>query len=289
MVLPDLVEIVVLGVLVSSFYALLAVGLTMVYAIAGIENLAHGSYVMVGAYFSFIAVSLLGAPPLVGAIAAVIAGVAAAVITWKGIVEHIMDNPIAVFMVTLILALAVEQLFIIVFGKEPKLFTPLLVGNVTLIGTTVTWNLVIAFVASWACLAGLGLVLKYTYLGRSIVAVSQNRRAAELTGVDTNQVYLVVWILSGAFAGLVGVFYGYYTSFDPHMWVFPLIYSFSIVIVGGLGSLKGTIGAAYVIGFLEMTTVQIDPRYKGVPALLALIIIMMVRPQGLFGREELGG
>lgn len=283
----NVVEILVAGVLTSSFYALLAIGLTLVYSIAGIENLAHGSYVMIGAYGAFVTTQLLGLAPPFQLITAVLVGVLAAVLTWKGVVEHILDNPVSVFIVTLLLALVVEQAFTIQFGPEPRLFDPVIPGSVTILDSRVSWNLVLAFVTSWGCLLGLGVLVKRTQVGRNIIAVAQNRKAAELAGVDIDRVYLLVWILSGAFAGLVGVFYGQYTSLQPHMWVFPLIYSFSIVIVGGLGSLKGTVIAAHIIGFIEMATVQVDPRFKGVPALLALILIMLVKPEGLFGREEL--
>lgn len=283
----NVVEILLAGMLTSSFYALLAIGLTLVYSIAGIENLAHGSYVMIGAYGAFVTTQLLGLAAPLQLVVAVAVGVLAAVVTWKGIVEHILDNPVSVFIVTLLLALVVEEALTIQFGPEPRLFDPVIAGSVTILDSSVSWNLVLAFITSWGCLLGLGVLVKRTQVGRNIIAVAQNRKAAELAGVDIDRVYLLVWILSGAFAGLVGVFYGQYTSLQPHMWVFPLIYSFSIVIVGGLGSLKGTVIAAHVIGFIEMATVQVDPRFKGVPALLALILIMLVKPEGLFGREEL--
>lgn len=278
--------VLVLGIAVGSFYALLSVGLTLVYAIAGIENLAHGSYVMIGAYAYFLGVSPLGLPPAVGLLFAVGAGIAAAVLTWKGILEHIKDNPVAVFMITLILALAIEEVFVIGFGTNPKLFPPIVEGSLSIGGAEVSMNLVAATVASLGCLGGLYVFIKRTYLGRSIMAVAQNRTAAELAGINTDRAYLLVWIISGAFAGLVGMFYSYYSTLGPHMWVFPLIYSFSIVVVGGLGSIKGTAIAAYVISFIEILTIEIDPQFKGIPALVALLVIMLVRPQGLFGRQE---
>jgi branched-chain amino acid transport system permease protein len=282
----DPTTVLVLGIAVGSLYALLSVGLTLVYAIAGIENLAHGSYVMIGAYAYFYTVEPLSQPPVAGLVVAVVAGILAAVVTWKGIVEHIMDNPVGVFMITLILALAIEELFVIVFGTNPALFDPIATGSIDLGATSLTYNLALATVVSLSCLGGLYVVIKRTYVGRGVVAVAQNGRAAELAGIDTDRTYLLVWIISGAFAGLVGVFYGYYTTLSPHMWVFPLIYSFSIVIVGGLGSIKGTAIAAYLIAFVEVFTLQINPQFKGIPALVALLVIMLVRPQGLFGREE---
>jgi len=284
----NVAEILVSGLVTSSFYALLAIGLTLVYSIAGIENLAHGSYVMVGAYGAFLVTQVLGgAAPPVQIVVSILVGVLAAVATWKIVVQRILENPVSVFIVTLLLAIVSEQAFLILFGSEPKLFPPVADGSISILGAGVSLNLVLAFVASWTCLLGLGVMVKRTQLGRNIIAVAQNRKAAELTGVNIDRIYLLVWTISGAFAGLVGVFYGQYTSLQPHMWVFPLLYSFSIVIVGGLGSLKGTIIAAHIIGFIEMATVQLDPRFKGVPALVALILIMLVKPEGLFGREEL--
>lgn len=282
----DLVTVLVLGFAVGSLYALLSVGLTLVYAIANIENLAHGSYVMIGAFAYYGAVNPLELPSIVGLFMAIGAGVLAAVLTWKVLVEHIRDNPIAVFMTTLIIALAFEEVLIIWFGTNPKLFPPIADGTLNVVGASVTFNLALATLVSLACLAGLYVLIKKTYLGRSIVSVAQNRRAAEVSGINTDRTYLLVWAISGGFAGLVGVFYGYYTTLDPHMWVFPLIYSFSIVIVGGLGSIKGTAIAAYVISYIEIFTMEINPQYKGIPALVALLVIIIFLPQGLFGREE---
>jgi len=281
----SVVDIVVYGTLVSAFYALLSVGLTLLYSIARIDNLAHGTYVMVGAYTSYIVVSHLGLSPIIGLGVAIVAGSIAGVATWYGYVKHVMEKPMAIFMGTLLLALAAEQVVTLIFGAQPQLQQPIIAGTVSILGTNVTWNLILAFFVSWICLIALGSVLRWTVLGRSIVAVAQNRRSAELAGISTERVFLIVWIVAGGFAGLVGVFYGYYSSLDPSMWTFPLIYSFSIVIVGGIGSLRGTVLAAYIIGFIEMTTVQIEPRLKGVAALLVLILIMLLRPQGLFGRQ----
>lgn len=282
----DPVTVLLLGTATGSLYALLSVGLTLVYAIGGIENLAHGSYVMIGSYAYFVGVGPLGLPPIAGMVIAILMGVLAALVTWKGIVEHIIDRPVAVFMITLIMALAIEEVFIIIFGTNPSLFPPIVAGSVTIAGTELSYNLVAATVASLGCLGGLYVLITRTYTGRSIVAVAQNRRTAEAVGINVDRTYLLVWAIAGAFAGLVGMFYGYYTTIGPHMWVFPLIYSFSIVIVGGLGSIKGTFIAAYVISFIEIFTIEINPQLKGIPALVALLVIMVLRPQGLFGREE---
>ncbi|MFC7058204.1 branched-chain amino acid ABC transporter permease [Halovenus salina] len=282
----DPVTVLLLGTAVGSLYALLSVGLTLVYAIGGIENLAHGSYVMIGSYAYFLGVTTLELPPVGGMALSILAGIAAAVLTWKGIVEHIMDNPVAVFMITLILALAIEEVFIIQFGTNPELFEPIVSGSTEIAGTSITNNLVAATITSLLCLSGLYVFVTKTYTGRSIVAVAQNRRTAEAVGINTDRTYLLVWIIAGAFAGLVGMFYGSYTTISPHMWVFPLIYSFSIVVVGGLGSIKGTAVAAYLISFVEIFTIQVNPQFKGIPALVALLVIIVLRPQGLFGREE---
>jgi len=176
--------------------------------------------------------------------------------------------------------------FIIYFGTNPALFEPIVSGSSEIAGADITNNLIAATLTSLVCLSGLHVFVTRTYTGRSIVAVAQNRRTAEAVGIDTDRTYLLVWVIAGAFAGLVGMFYGSYTTISPHMWVFPLIYSFSIVIVGGLGSIRGTAVAAYLISFIEIFTIQVNPQFKGIPALVALLVIIVLRPQGLFGRDE---
>ena len=122
-------------------------------------------------------------------------------------------------------------------------------------------------------------------MGRAIRALALDRKGAIISGINPHMVNLVTWGLSGALAGVAGIFYGSYTFLVPSLWVAPLIMSFAIVVIGGLGSLEGTLVGAHIVGFMETATVlAINERLRSVPGLVIMILVLVARPRGLFGR-----
>lgn len=123
-------------------------------------------------------------------------------------------------------------------------------------------------------------------MGRAIRALAMDRRGAIISGINPDTVNLTTWALAGALAGVAGVFYGSYTYLVPSLWVTPLIMSFAIVVIGGLGSIEGTLVGAHIVGFMETATVlAIHERLRSVPGLVIMILVLIARPRGLLGRE----
>ena len=129
--------------------------------------------------------------------------------------------------------------------------------------------------------------IRGTHTGRAMQAVSMDAKGAAISGIDPDRINLVTWGISGALGAAGGVFFASYTQLSPSMWVAPLIISVAIVIVGGIGSILGTLIVAHIIGFLEVIVVSVfAPELRGIFTMLLIIGVLILRPQGIFGREE---
>jgi branched-chain amino acid transport system permease protein len=280
----NVLTILVTGAMISSVYALIAIGFSLIYGVRGVINLSHGALIMIGA-FGYLVINQYAPAPVafVGAIA--VAGLASLVL-YLGLVRFTEHDVVTTFLATVVVALIVQQLLTIQFSLAPRSLSPLVEGGIAVAGTRVRLYQIVAFALSWVALGLLYLFVRRTKLGRSILATSMSEKGAKLTGVNVLYVNAATWLVAGAFAGFSGVFIGALQSTSPLMWVNALGLAFIIVTIGGVGSIKGTIVAAYLIGFLETLTVSfVGPQWRGMFALLLLIGIIIARPQGLFGRE----
>ena len=277
--------ILVNGLVISSLYALVAVGFTMIFGVGGTINLAHGAVITVGAFAAY-SITSAGFGVWAGALAAMVVPALFGVSLYKGFAERRRDNVVVVMILTLLASIAVEELVRIVVGTQPRAIPPLVSGTTTLLGTTVQNNLIVVFVLSWVLIGGLFGFINYTSTGKAILATSMSTRGAALVGIESDRVNLYTWAIAGLLAGLAGLFLGSYQTANWAMGRDPLVLSFSIVVLGGLGSIRGSLVAAYVIGFLEViTTSAVDPRLSGLAGLVVLVAVLLVKPEGLFGRE----
>ena len=278
--------IVIPGLLISGLYALIAVGFTMIYGVGRVENLAHGAYTMVGAYVFYAISALLGLPTGVAFLVAISAGIGISLATYKTIVRRFLANPTATFISTIVLALVVQYIITVIFTPAPRNLLPIMPGITYVLGVSVSNDLIVAMIVSWVCLGSLLFFVRRTHLGRAIRAISEDPKGAIVSGIDLERVNLVTWGLAGALAALAGVFFGAYTHLVPSMWVFPIIMAFAIVIVGGIGSIEGSIIAAYIIGMSETAMMMlIAEQLRGVFGMAIMIGILVARPRGLLGKE----
>jgi branched-chain amino acid transport system permease protein len=188
---------------------------------------------------------------------------------------------------TLILAVVMQAVIILIYSPAPRAIWPIVNGISRVHGVTISWNIIFAMITSWVVLAGLLIFVRKTHVGRAILAVSMDTKGALLSGVDPERINILTWALSGALGALAGVFFASYTQLDPTMWVSPLITAVAVVIIGGIGSIMGSLVAAHIVGFMEtITTTVIAPELRGVFTLLLIIVILVVLPKGLFGKEE---
>ena len=280
-------QIIIQGLLLSGLYALIAMGFMLIFSIGRTLNLAYGAYLMVGGYIYFWLSQQLGMPKIIGIGGAVMAGVAMGLLKHRLIVKTLKGDHVAVEISPLILAVVLQAGVVLVFGDSSKILLPIVPGVVTVAGAQVTYNILTATVISWVVILGLYAFIRRTHTGRAMQAVSMDPKGAAISGVDPDRINLITWGISGGLGALGGVFFASYTQLYPSMWVAPLIISVAVVIVGGIGSIIGTLIVAHIVGFLEVIVVSVwAPELRGVFTMLLIIGVLVLRPQGLFGREE---
>lgn len=279
------IEILVFGFLISSLYALAAVGFTMIFGVAGVLNLAHGAFVTIGAYFAIWATTMLDWHIFPATLLAVSSMAVIAPLVYVLFVRPIIDRPVTVFLATLVLSVIVEQALILMFSPNPRTVSTLIEGSFMVSSVNIPWNRVVASVIALISIISLWLFVTRTRTGKAISALSMERLGAALVGINEYRIQLIVWSISGALAAIAGVFLTSFLGMSPLGGRVPLVISFSIVILGGLGSIPGSLWAAYIIGFAETITTQFLPEARGLPSLFILLLILIFRPQGLFGRS----
>jgi len=283
-----MLEILIQGLLLSGLYALIAVGFTLIFSVGRVLNLAYGSYIMIAGYIYFYFSQLLGLPPIVGLLLAGILGSCMGLLKYNLIVKPLKGDHIPVEISTLILAVILQSAIILYFGNSAKILLPIFQGVIHIGNATVTYNVLAATLVSWLILIVLFVFIRKTHVGRAMQAVSMDSKGASISGVNINKINMFTWGISGFLGAIAGVFFASYTQLSPSMWVAPLIIAIAIVIVGGIGSIIGTLVVAHIIGFMEIISVAlISPQLRGVFTMLLVIIVLIIRPKGLFGREEL--
>ena len=283
-----MLEILIQGLLLSGLYALIAVGFTLIFSVGRVLNLAYGSYIMIAGYVYFYFSQLLGLPPIIGLLLAGILGSCMGLLKYNLIVKPLKGDHIPVEISTLILAVVLQSAIILYFGNSAKILLPIFQGVIHIGNATVTYNVLAATLVSWLILIVLFVFIRKTHVGRAMQAVSMDSKGASISGVNINKINMFTWGISGFLGAIAGVFFASYTQLSPSMWVAPLIIAIAIVIVGGIGSIIGTLVVAHIIGFMEIISVAlISPQLRGVFTMLLVIIVLIIRPKGLFGREEL--
>lgn len=281
-------QVIIQGFLLSGLYALIAVGFTMIFSVGRVLNLAYGVYIMLGGYVYYVAVQMLSLPKFPSFLLAGLAGIVFGVLTYLVLVKRFEKDPIAVEISTLILAVVMQAVIVLIFSTAPRSMWPLIPGRFEVFGVSILKNILFATAVSWVVLGSLMVFIHKTHIGRAIRAVSMDSKGAAVSGIDPQRISLVTWALSGVLGAIAGVFFATYTQLDPGMWVFPLITAVAVVIVGGIGSIIGSLIAAHIIGFMEVaTTTWISADLRGVFTMALIIVVLIVAPKGLLGKAEL--
>lgn len=283
-----MIQILIQGLLLSGLYALLAMGFTLIFSIGRVLNLAYGSYLLIGGYVYFQFSQVMGLPKLVGVALAALMGVVMGIAKFRLIVKPLKGEHVPVEISLLILAVVLQAAIVLVFGDSSKILLPIIPGVKWLAGTAIPYSNLFAAVASWLILIGLYVFVRTTHTGRAMQAVSMDPKGAAISGIDSDRINMITWAISGALGAVAGVFFASYTQLYPGMWVGPLIIAVAVVIVGGIGSIIGTLIVAHIVGFMEViVSAWIAPELRGVFTMLLIIVVLVARPRGLFGREEL--
>ena len=281
-----MIEIIIYGAVSSAIYAMLAVGFTLIFGVARVLNLSHGAFYALGAYFTYTYNGLLGIPLLVAAVLAVATVAALGVAMERVMVRPLRYSALAVLMITLAMSLLIEQVLLLTFGSETQNVQSLVSDKVTMFGVDIGGQRLLALGVSVVFISGLWLFIQRTRLGNAILAVSQDAEGAQYMGININRVFASVMGLSAALAATAGVLVAPFLTVQPSMGLVPMTKAFSIVILGGLGSIRGSLLAAAVLGYSETLVGYLgSSSLTELVSLVAILLALILRPAGLFGKH----
>ena len=287
-------QILIDGFAISSLYALGATGFALIFGVSGVLNLSHGALMVTACVAAWAAGNDLHVGSYSGALIGIGAGFVATLITYFLVVGPLQrtrkireeEKEIFILTATLLWGIMLQELIAYLFTNNAKTVEPIVQGVVSIVGVRTPANEIFTAIVCWIVIGLLWLLVNRTRAGKAVLAASMNPRGVTLLGVELSQVYVAVWAIYGLLVGVAGVLLGMFLGVSSYS-VGPLTASaFSIVVLGGLGSVSGALLAAYVVGYLEtITAYLISPAYRTIPALLLLVVVMYIRPQGLLGRR----
>jgi len=282
-----LAQVVANGVLLGGLYAVMALGLALVWGVLNIVNLAHGAFIMLGGYAAWHLYRLAGIDPFVGLPIVAVGMFMAGYAIQRGLLNLVVRAPM---FNTLLITFGLEVVFTycaqLAFSADFRTINPPYAGsNVALGPVTLPVARLAAFAVALALTVGMWLFLLHTRLGRAIRATAQNLVAARLYGVAPRHLYAVTFGLGVALAGMSGALYGTVSQVNPYIGATLTAKSFAISIIGGLDSPLGVIVGGLFLGIVEsLTTLYVGPTYADVASFGILVLVLIVRPSGLLGR-----
>jgi len=279
-------EIIINGLINGSIYALLAIGFSLIFGVARLVNIAHTALYMTAAYVIYIGLHYWGLSPAIGAILAILVTVVVGLILYRLFIQPIREHESTVLIATIALAMILQEIFLMVFGGHYLGVPPLATGYLVFGGVKVASQHVLALGVALLALLATWLFLMKTRAGLGIRCTAQDREVANLMGINVNREITITLAVSVGLAAVAGAIVAPLSVIDPHMWLHPLIMMLAIVVLGGLGSIRGSFVASYILGFAEATVVFAVPMgafLKGSVALSIMIVVLLIRPEGLFG------
>jgi branched-chain amino acid transport system permease protein len=278
-------SILVNGLVYSGVYAMLALGFGLVFGVGRVLNLAHTAFYMVAAYGIFYFASTGFGMPL-AVVLTTLGIVAAGIAVYKLFIEPVREMEATVLIATLAVAVLLQELVLVFFGNEPRHVPPALSGFTQVVGVRVGNQEMVTLVVAALSLIGAWFLLSRTKLGLAIRAAAQDREVANLMGINVNQVTAIVMGLGLLLAALAGIAVAPLFTVEPGMWMNPLVIVLAAVVLGGLGSLKGSLIGAVILAFAEVSVVFLVPGgsyLRTAIALLIMVCVFFIRPEGLFG------
>lgn len=295
MELSSLWDLVITGILRGGMYALMAMGLALVFGVMNICQFAHGEFYMIGAYMAVFALKVFGLKPFLAILLAMVGGFVVGVLIERGIFyplrrrsqeEWVMNT----FLLTVGLSFVLQNLALLI-GKARYRGVPTYWKGTIRISPTmgVSVDRVIAFLIAMVTIGIFGLFLRRTQMGRAIRAVSQDERGAMLVGIDLDKIHTLTFGLSTMLTGIAGASLLPITQAYPAMGAGPLVASWFVVILVGLGNVGGSIIGGFIVGMLQTFSYYfLGAGWQDTVSLSILILILLFKPSGIFGTEVKG-
>ena len=281
-------NVVLQGVLTGGLYAMFAAGLSLIFGVMRLVNIAHGDLIVLAAYIALIASAALGINPLLSLIVVVPAMALIGYVLQRGLLNRtIGDDLLPPLLVTFGLSIIIQNGLLEVFTADSRKLQAGMIEVATLQVTQGVWVPLLPllqFAVAVGVIGGLQLLFYRTALGRAFRATSDDQPVAQLMGLDTRHVFALAMALSLAVVAIAGVFLAVRANFDPSIGPARLIFGFEAVIIGGLGSLWGTLAGGVILGVSQAIGAQIDPGWQLLAGHIVFLLTLALRPQGLFPR-----
>jgi branched-chain amino acid transport system permease protein len=283
----EIVSAIITGLALGSMYALAAVGLTLIWGVLKVLNFAHGGFVTLGAYFVWVGLGFLGGNYLFSILLVMALTFFLGIVLNSGVIQPLSGRPESetnIFIATLATSIVIENLIIVAFGGRYKSIPGLASGSATIGSVSVNFQQIIIMAVAPIFLIVLMYYLKYVKSGMAVRAVAQDADGAAIVGIDSKRVYSYTIAIGSMMAGVAGVLLGVIFYLSPTMGADPLVRALFIMVLGGMGSVKGTIYGAYIIGIIDALARFFIGMFWASPILFVMFIFLLVlRPQGLFG------
>lgn len=280
-----LVDIVIFGTIWGAIYTMLALGFTLIFGVARILNLAYGAIYMVASYLIYSLVSGFGFSMVPAWLIAVAATCLFGMALYRVFIHPLRNSLGRVLIVTAGIAIFLQEVAVLVYSTEPRYVPTAFPGSIAILGTRVTHQQLFTLFVAVVLVFLVHLFLARTRYGRELRAVAQDAEMASLMGISVERAYLLAMALSTALAAAAGALVAPFLTVSPEMGWSPLLVAFTIVVLGGLGSLGGTIAAAFIVAYAEMLTAfLISPQLRDAVTFAIMIFTLVFRPHGLFGK-----
>ncbi|MBQ7858046.1 MAG: branched-chain amino acid ABC transporter permease [Oscillospiraceae bacterium] len=286
--MEDILSTLINGLSLGGIYAMIALGYTMVYGIAKMLNFAHGDIIMIGGYVIFIFMATHN--PLLAVAMAIVMCVILGVVIEKVAYKPLRGaSPLAVLITAIGVSYLLQSLAQILFGSAPKMVTVYDFGTIKFLGATVQVSALVTLGVTVVVMIALTLFVKYTRLGRAMIAVSEDRSAAQLMGINVNGIITVTFAIGSALAALAGLFYLLKApSVSSTLGAMPGIKAFTAAVIGGIGSIPGAMLGGILLGMVECISYKFSAiaPYTDAIEFSILILILLVRPTGFLGKKR---
>lgn len=284
-------ELLFQGLVRGAMYALMGIGLSLIFGILGVVNFAHGEFFMMGTYVMIFVITTLGFPFVVGIAAAAVVLFLIGLMIERGLVETLRkragrDWLLDSFVLTIGLMVILQNLAQLAFGSRRRGITEMIAGDFTVGEVIITYERLAILGMAVLVVGLLAAYIKFTNMGKAIRAAAQNAEAAQTLGINVNHIYTVAFGLGAALAGVSGaLLISIYPAF-PTVGYQPVLKSFAVVILGGLGNIPGAIAGGFLLGIIEAYAIFfMSAGWQSVLTPLIIVAVLIVRPSGLFSAK----
>ncbi|MFX0018416.1 MAG: branched-chain amino acid ABC transporter permease [Promethearchaeota archaeon] len=287
-------QIIIFGTTHGAIISLLAIGLSLVYGVGGVMNLAHGGFYLMSGYIFYWTVTATKVfMPFGGIILGIIIVLIAITIigaaSYLLFIKPLMNSPIGVLMVTFAIAYFFQALILLIVQvSHPLLMDELIPGSITIFDVTFGAQNILIIILSLSIVIGVTIFISKTKLGKSIRAVAQDREAAMLMGINADRILMYVVMISAFLTGVAAILNVPKEYISPYVGWGILAESFAVVVLGGLGSLPGSVAGSFILGYAtSICNYLIDPSFAALIPGIVIVVTLVLRPQGLFGKKEI--